>query len=283
MIVWWNGVFCPVESVKISPLDRGFLYGDGLFETIRLQDGVPLRLSEHLDRLKRGLYYFKLGKIINFFEYDRVVEIISGLYRANPFRENVARLKIVVTRGKDPSIGLPEVELEDVTIIFTITPYTPPSDEEYQRGWRVTVIPGCYSPPLGAHKTLNYLFYLWTKEYSLRKGFREAVFEDTEGRIVETSTASIAVFVDGVWVFPFSPWKLRGVTERVVEELLIKSGASVASREISRSEIMRAHTLWLMNSLMGVMPVSEIDGRVMPDTMSEYAMEFRKRLFSNSP
>lgn len=281
MIVWWNGTLCSLESVRISPLDRGFLYGDGLFETIRLQKGKPLYLPEHLERLRKSLEYFRFVNVEKFFEEDRVNEIISDLYRANPGIGDVARLKIIVTRGENPSIGLPEVSINvaHVTILFIVTSYQPPSDEMYRKGWSIELLPGCYSPPLGSYKTLNYLFYLWAKEHAHQNGFQDAVFEDSQNRIVEASTASIALFIDGRWVFPSSPWKLNGVTERIVGRILEEEGEIVTSQEITKSDLFKAQSVWLMNSLIGVMPVSRVNDCIVPETKSEYAFHLRNKLF----
>ncbi|MCX7822745.1 MAG: aminotransferase class IV [Syntrophobacterales bacterium] len=278
MIVWWNGSLCPLESVRISPLDRGFLYGDGLFETIRLQYGKPLWLSEHLERLRKSLSYFNFGKVSMFFEEDRTREIISDLYEANPHLGSVARLKIIVTRGEISSLGLPEPR--DVTIIFMATPYDPPSEEDYKKGWPVEVLPGRYSPPLGRHKSLNYLFYLLAKEHALQRGFKEAIIEDTEARIIEASTANVVIFIDGRWIFPSAPWKLEGITERIVERFIRSDGEEVISCKVTKNDIFKAQSIWLVNSLIGVMPVSRVDDYIVPEMKNDYAYKIRERLFS---
>jgi len=285
-IVWWNGTFCPIESVRISPFDRGFLYGDGLFETIRLQKGKPLWLEEHLDRLKRSLSFFNMEDVGEFFDRIKVGEIIDGLYRKNPHLGDVARLKIIVTRGTEPSLGLPELKYVDKTlrhgptIIFMATPYTPPSEEDYNHGWTAKILDGRYSPPLGAHKSLNYLFFLWAKEQAKQGGFHEAIIEDLNGYIAEASTASLLVFINGFWVFPQSQWKLSGVTEGIIARFLENDGKKTEIRPVYRWELLQADVVWLLNSMMGVMPICRINNHVMPDRMSKYASELRQKLFS---
>ncbi|MEJ5299548.1 MAG: aminotransferase class IV [Thermodesulforhabdaceae bacterium] len=291
--VWWNGSLCPVDSVKISPLDRGFLYGDGLFETIRLQNGKPLWLSEHLERLRRGLLFLNMGSVVEFFTISRTSEIIDELYRSNPHLGKIARLKIIVTRGTVSSLGLPEPafkgdfteqssEKSVPTVLFMVTPYVPPSDEDYNKGWTAVILKEPYAPPMGTHKTLNYLFFLWAKEQAKREGFHEAIIEDIDGHIAEASTASLAVLLNGVWVFPQSRWKLAGVTERLVLRLLKDNDESVESRALFKEELFQADAVWLLNSMIGIMPVRQIDNRVVPETMAEYASELRQRLFTRS-
>lgn len=287
MIVWWNGALTPIEAVRISPLDRGFIYGDGVFETIRIQDGKPLWLSEHLERFKRSLKLLNFGSTADFFEEERVRRIIHDLLKANPAMGNVTRLKIIVTRGENSLIGLPAVDVDfgqgfsssSPTVLFTVTSYQPPSEDAYRRGWAVELIAGHYSPPLGRHKTLNYLFYLWLKEEARKKGFQEAIFEDCEGRIVEASTASLAVLIDGVWVFPVSYWKLDGITEKIVSRLLQEMNESVAFKELRAEDLVRARAMWLLNSMIGVMPVNKINERYLPERMESLAAKIREGLF----
>jgi branched-subunit amino acid aminotransferase/4-amino-4-deoxychorismate lyase len=285
-IVWWNGTFCPIESVRISPLDRGFLYGDGLFETIRLQKGKPLWLSEHLDRLKKSLSFFNIKSVGEFFDMEKAGEIIDELCRKNPHLGEVARLKIIVTRGTNPTLGLPELRFVDntlrhgPTVLFMATPYTPPSEADYNRGWTAKILHGRYSPPLGAHKTLNYLFFLWAKEQARSDGFHEAIIEDLNGHIAEASTASLLVFINGVWIFPQSQWKLPGVTEGIIARFLEEDGEKTEIRPVYKWGLLQADVVWLLNSMVGIMPVCRIDDHVMPNLMAKYASELRKRLFS---
>lgn len=290
MIVWWNGTLVPIDSVRISPFDRGFLYGDGVFETIRIQNGEPLWLSEHLDRLKGSLTHLNFGSVPEFFEEEGVRRIIHELVRANPGLGNVARLKIIVTRGNDPLIALPKVNVDprdgfsygSPTMLFMATPYQPPSEEAYREGWAVELVSGRYSPPLGRHKTLNYLFYLWLREEARRNGFQEAIFEDCEGRVVEAATASLVVLIEGVWVFPVSPWKLGGVTEAIVARILQESGEQVMFKPITRKDLIGAHAVWLLNSLIGIMPISRLNEHSLRETMSLYASQLRKQIIQSN-
>jgi branched-subunit amino acid aminotransferase/4-amino-4-deoxychorismate lyase len=160
------------------------------------------------------------------------------------------------------------------------TPYTPPSEADYNRGWTAKILDGRYSPPLGAHKTLNYLFFLWAKEQARSDGFHEAIIEDLNGHIAEASTASLLVFINGVWIFPQSQWKLPGVTEGIIARFLEEDGEKTEIRPVYKWELLQADVVWLLNSMVGIMPVCRIDDHVMPNLMAKYASELRKRLFS---
>ncbi len=293
MIVWWNGRYCALEDVSIHPFDRGFLFGDGLFETVRLHHGVPLWLSAHLRRLREGLRHFNLGELSDFFSNEgEIRHIISGLVSHNPSLGNVARLKIIVTRGQAPSLGLPTPEVPHYsrgkamgtatpTILLFALPYTPPSEELYRNGVRLYRLPGRYAPPLGRYKTLNYLFFLWAKEEAVQHGADEAVIEDVHGSIAEASTASLAAFLEGKWIFPESPWKLWGTTEEILSPILLRAGYALCRRPLTYHEMRSCDAIWLLNSLLGIMPVAQLDDHPLPTTMADEAARLRQQLFAS--
>ena len=118
--IWLNGHFTPLDEARISPLDRGFLYGDGLFETIRAEKGKILYLRMHLDRLGASLSELRIA-------IDPMPDwspILNRLLRENGLAPGIAAIKIIVTRGISPSLGLPAPEKPTVCVIAG--PYDPP-------------------------------------------------------------------------------------------------------------------------------------------------------------
>ncbi len=282
MIVWLNGEFIPQERASISIFDRGLLFGDGLFETIRMEKEKPLWIREHLGRLKKGLKFLKMEKICKFFDnLPSIIEIIEKLYVLNRERiGNLGRLKILVTRGRAKVLGLPAVENPaEASIAFILDPYSPPGDEEYEKGWHTYIVNKKFGTPLASFKSLNYLFYLWAREEAKKHKAQEAIIKDLYGNIAEASSASLIAYDGNIWITFKSPYRLSGITEKKLIKLLKNTGERVLALEVKPAQLRKCKSLWLLNSLIGIMPVRSVNG-IPFDPLSEKASDFRKLIFS---
>jgi branched-chain amino acid aminotransferase len=272
-VVWLNGGFLPIHLAAISPVDRGFLYGDGVFETIRAETGCVLYLAEHLQRLQRSLTELRI-------EVDFSPDwggVLRELLERNGLGDAIATVKIIITRGACSGLGLPFASLP--TICATAHKYVPPARVVYQRGWRLHVFNEGFSPPLAAHKTLNYLYFLCARQAALDVGADEALIMDPDGKITETSAGSILARTDGGWWTPASPFRLPGITLRAVTELLRDAGNEVRIRSITLNDLFSAQTVWVLNSLMGIMPVSQVGDRPVIAPAREEASRLRDLYF----
>jgi len=269
-VLWLNGAFVPVHEVRVSPMDRGFLYGDGLFETLRAQEGCVLYLAEHLDRLKDSLAAFRIGADLDV-DWS---EVLGELLARNGLEAGVAAVKIMVTRGEVAGLGLPQARA--ATVIASVREYHAP---DYSRGWRLHIMRDGYSPPLSPYKSLNYMYCMFARQAALDAGADEGVILDAKCQVAETATGSLLVGLDGMWVRPSSAYQLAGTTIGAAEGLLARSGEPVQARALSADVLLRAETVWVLNSLMGVMPVVEIDGRAVAEPRRDGAAALRRRLF----
>ena len=271
-ILWLNGRFTPIGMAAISPLDRGFLYGDGLFETIRALDGRVLHLEMHLERLYASLEVFRI-KLPDSPDWG---ELLGELLLRNGLDRGAAVLKIIVTRGIEPSLGLPTAQKP--TVCVTARAYDPPAPPLYEAGWKLHLYQS--GPhPLAPFKTLNYLHYLTARQAALDAGYDEAILVDGDGLVSETATGSILARSDGRWWTPQSALQLPGTTIRKVSEILWETGSEVERRPAGAENLLSAQTVWILNSLMGVMPVNRIDGRPVHHPAAEEAARMRELLF----
>ena len=256
--VWLNDGLIPISQARVSVNDRGFLYGDGLFETLRAEAGRVLFLPEHLERLEASARVFNLP-------FPGAVswqERLTALLAANGLNRGPARVKILLSRGEAPGVGLPPGPRP--TLVIWAQPYTPPSPEEYAAGWPVAVFPEGRTTFVGCHKSLNYLFYLAARQYALDRGAKEALILEADGLVSEGAATSLVYLHQGRYCTPASASALPGVTLMVLGRRLGARGLTLKARRTTVAQLQAADGLWLANSLLGLMPVAAIDGKPMP-------------------
>ncbi len=275
-VIWANGAFTTLEGCRLSPLDRGLLYGDGLFETLRAEKGRILFLQRHVERLLRSMAALRLG--------DRSLPdwegVLPELLERNGLGQEPAAIKIVVTRGMSEGLGIPTTPSPSVFV--TCRRYTPPSPRAYAEGWRLRIHHEGFSPPLAGHKSLNYLFHLTARQAALDNGADEAVILDPFGAVSETAAGSLLLRAGGKWWTPASPCQLPGITLQVACEHMARMGARVEGREVSVADLETAETIHVLNSLMLVMDVRSLDGRPLRHPDPGHASLLRESLLEGS-
>lgn len=286
-LVWWNGRYERMTRVRIHPLDRGFQFGDGVFETIRVQKGRPIFLQDHLERLTLSLKALGFALRHEYFpwvnegdervETKSVEEIINHLIEVNSLIGCICRVKVLISRGVVEGLSLPEPTRP--TVLIMAFQYRPPEPEIYDHGWHVITVKDIFTPHLARYKVTSYLGYLVAKNCALKKGSAEALLIDRSGNISEGASSSILVCKDGRWVEPLTEWKLPGVTIRQVARILSTMGHEVTSQPVGVSDLYECETIWLMNSMVGIMPVCTIDQQRVPDLKKDLAASIRKTMF----
>jgi len=256
--VWLNEELIPLDQAAVSVNDRGFLYGDGFFETLRAEEGRILFLPEHLARLRASAQAFGIP-FPKKFSWERR---LSRVLAANGLERGLARVKILLTRGEAKGLGLPQETWP--TLVIWAQPYTPPGPEEYARGWPLATFPERRTTFIGRHKSLNYLFYLAARQYTLERGAKEALILEADGLVSEGAATSLIYAQDGIFSTPQAPSALPGVTIEVLGRALARRGLSLTAVPTTLAQLFQADGLWLANSLMGLMPVSSLDGRPLP-------------------
>ncbi|MDD5451698.1 MAG: aminotransferase class IV [Desulfovibrionales bacterium] len=256
-----NGDIIDGRKACLSAFDRGFLYGDGFFETMRAEKGRVLSLEAHLERLYQSCKFFNIG--LQAMEQSEWTDKINLLIEKNNLRETVAAVKIVVTRGPDkPQLGLPKEKAS--TVIIYAREYVPPAPEKYNKGLLVNVFPCPRHYFLADHKSLNYLFYLAAREWAQKKGADEAIVLNVDGTVSEGATTNIFYVKEGSIIRPESPHYLRGVMEGQVINFLKKRRREIITMPTTVSMLLEAEEVFLTNSLIGIIPVAKIGETALP-------------------
>ena len=264
-LVWLNDDLLPLSQARVSVDDRGFLYGDGFFETLRAEDGRVLFLDEHLSRLRASAQAFRLSFPADLPWEKRLQELLA----ANGLLTGLAAVKILLTRGEAPGLGLPAAW--SPTLVIYARPYLPPSPEEYATGWPVVVFPERRTTFIGRHKSLNYLFYLAARQYALDQGAREALILEADGSVSEGAATSLVLAMKERLFLPAAASALPGVTVAVLARSLKRRGKNLEQTPRSLSEVEQADGLGLAHSLMGLMPVSALAGKPVPLASETFA------------
>lgn len=256
--VWLNDNLVPLEQAAVSVNDRGFQYGDGFFETLRAEEGRPQFLEAHLLRLKASAQAFRLP-----FPEDVSWEARLGeLLRANGLTQGLARVRVQLTRGLAPGLGLPKGGRP--TLVIRAWRYDPPAPEEYAGGWPVVVFPERRTTFLGRHKSLNYLFYLAARQYALDRGAKEALVLEADGAVSEGAATSLIYLHRGKLWTPDAASALPGVTVGLLALGLARLKVPLQEKRTPLSRLAGAAGVWLANSLLGLMPVAAINGKPVP-------------------
>ena len=245
-LAWHDGRLLSEAEVAISYGDAGFLFGDGLFETLRVDDGAARDVEAHLDRLLAGLS--RIGLPI---PEDRaaLAAAIAAVAAAAP--HPTARLRLTVTRGTASS---------SPTRLITAAPYEPPSEEMYRDGVPARLLrgPAVLSQGLLAGlKSLSYQAHRLALRTAEANGAWEVLLLNEHGRLVEGSRTNVALVLDGT---AFTPPESEGCLPGTVRRRLLERGA-LQERILTVDDLARAETVLLMNSLIGVLPVGSLDDR----------------------
>lgn len=242
-LVMLNGRLLPAGDARISPLGDGFMYGLGLFETIRVLGGRLAFFPEHIDRLRHGAAELGLRAALSLHELRaRCGQCIA----AN--RLDDAALKLVVFQDAD---GPGEL------IVPRVAAYSP---EQYARGFRLQAVheAGC-DPALVRHKTLNYLRCIQAKRAAERAGFDEALFVDANGALREGAISNIFVVKSGT---VHTPSLAQGVLPGIARAAVLRlERGNIHEGPIATAQLFAADEVFVTNSLMGVMPVARVDQR----------------------
>ncbi len=258
---WINGKFFDSDKAKISVFDRGFMYGDGVFETMRSYAGIIFKLDAHLDRLLRSLEILKIRH-----DYSKNY-LKNALYKSLQLNKLAsAYIKLTITRG----VGRFGISYEDSfvpNLVIVAKEFEGYPDWMFGRGISAKVIAHTNDQStLSKIKTLNYLPYILARFDAQGKGFDEAILINTKGHITEGATSNIFLVKRNSIVTPsLDSGILPGVTRSVIIDMAKRLKISVKERPISHQELLNADEVFLTNSLAEVLPVTRVDSKMVGD------------------
>lgn len=257
MIVFLNGQFIPAEEAKVSIFDRSFLYGDGLFETLRVYQGQPFRWVQHWKRLEQGA---KLLRIQLPFSSREMQGISRLLVEKNQMPESI--LRINVSRGVG-NRGYSIKGAANPLFIMTVHPAVAVDAENVPA---VSVITSSLrvikNDPLAAIKSCNKLVQIIARAEAEQKGAAEALLLNDDGEVAETTAANV-FWIEGrkVHTPPIDTGLLPGVTRSLVIELCRKRKLPFAEKSITPDKLRKTDGVFLTLSTAEILEVSSLDGK----------------------
>ncbi|AIJ05794.1 branched-chain amino acid aminotransferase [Methanocaldococcus bathoardescens] len=257
MKIYLNGKFVDEEDAKVSVFDHGLLYGDGVFEGIRAYDGVVFMLKEHIDRLYDSAKSLCIDIPLT---KEEMIDVVLETLRVNNLRD--AYIRLVVTRGVG-DLGLDPRKCKEPTIFCIAIPMPPLLGEDGIRVITVSVrrLPVDVLNP--AVKSLNYLNSILAKIQANYAGVDEAFLLDDKGFVVEGTGDNIFVVKNGVLKTPpVYASILKGITRDVVIKLAKEEGIEVVEEPLTLHDLYTADELFITGTAAEIVPVFEIDGRV---------------------
>jgi branched-chain amino acid aminotransferase len=257
--VYINGKLYDKADAKISVYDHGLLYGDGVFEGIRIYDGKIFRLKEHVDRLFESARAIKLEIPLS---PPQMMEAIQSTVTANAKKNGYIRP--IVTRGAG-TLGLDPRKTTDPQVIVIVDDISLYPPELYENGLELATVSTIRNHPNAVNpriKSLNYLNNILAKIESIQAGCLEALMLNHKGEVAECSGDNIFLVKHGVLrTPPTDSGILEGVTRKAVIEVARKAGIQVHELSITRHDVYIADECFLTGTAAEVIPVVKCDGR----------------------
>lgn len=263
LLIWLDGKLVPESEAKISVFDHGLLYGDGVFEGIRIYNGRVFRLTEHLNRLFDCAKAICLTVPLSWQEMEKaVLETVA----ANQLRDGYIRL--VITRGTGP-LGLNPYQCPKASVFIIASTITLYPQERYDKGLSLITC-GTRRPNSAALspqvKSLNYLNNIMAKIECLQAGCDEGIMLNDQGYVAECTGDNVFIVKNGrVTTPPVSAGALDGITRGAVMELLAEMGMPCSEAVMTRFDIYTAEECFLTGSAAEVIAAVQYDRRPIGD------------------
>ncbi|MDT8404378.1 D-amino acid aminotransferase [Sulfuriflexus sp.] len=254
-IVYLNGEYLPAEEAKVSVLDRGFVFADGVYEVIPAYGGHLLRLEQHLQRLDDSLEGIRLARPL---DHGQWAEVLAELIRRNRDNQNDLSIYLQVTRGVARRDHVfPETIKQ--TVFAMATPMAPVPAEQLENGvaaithddirWRYCHI-----------KSIALLPNILMRQVAREAGAAEAILHRAE-QVTEGAASNVFIVHDGHILTPRKDeCLLPGVTRDLVLEIAADAGLDCEEADISMSMLREATEIWVTSSTREILPVTRLDG-----------------------
>ena len=260
MKIFIDGKYYDERTAKVSVFDHGLLYGDGIFEGIRIYNGRVFKLKEHIDRL---FYSAKAILLEVPMTHVSLMKATLDTCRTNKLREGYIRL--IVTRGVG-TLGLNPRSCKNPSVIIIADKIQVYPTELYAKGMDIVTVPtvrNLHSAVNPAIKSLNYLNNILAKIEANNAGVEEAVMLNAEGFVSECTADNLFIIKNGeVLTPPNSAGALYGITRQTVIDLAEAAGLKVSEPNLTRYDLFNADECFLTGTGAEIMPVVKIDGRV---------------------
>jgi D-alanine transaminase len=253
-IAHFNGQLVPLDEIRISPLDRGFIFGDGVYEVIPVYDGAPLRAREHFERLQRSMDEIRLR---NPHTTDEWIALVDGLLEHHPGDQSVY---IQVTRGAPQKRDHVIPKDLQPTVFMMCYPLASPSVEQVENG--VACVTARDFRWEKCHiKSTSLLGNVLARQLSADVGATETILL-RNGMVTEASASNVFVVKDGVVAAPpRDNLILLGITYDLLVRLAEEGHIELEIRPVAEAELRGADEIWLSSSTKEVLAVTSLDGK----------------------
>lgn len=251
--VFLNDKLVDADKACISVKDGGFLYGAGLFETMRGCNGIVFSFVDHLDRL-----FFSAKALSIEHNYDRkfVTDAVYSVLKANKLTD--ARLRLTLTTGPMAESD----EKRHATLLIVATKLQPYPAEYYKNGVLVVLCPYRQNPfePIYRHKTTNYFSRMIALKLAHQKGAAEALWFTVDNRLAEGCISNVFL-VKGSTLFtpPIETPVLAGVARKTVCQIALRNSIKFVEKDLSIDDLLSADEIFLTNVIMQVMPAVAVE------------------------
>lgn len=251
VIAWINGCFVPQGLARVPAGIPGFLYGAGLFETIRVDAGIPLRLPEHIRRLEQSWGAVFGGPLPDICWQSIIKQLISQ----NGFEQKICAVKLVAAKDDRPG--------RHVFAAAFIRTYVHRLELLGKKGLDLVSFPHARHSFLADHKSMNYLFYDLARAFALDHGADESLILNSDRTVSETNTCNILALDGKNMVIPASSHVLDGITLQCVIQIMAKKGFTVSRVALDVERFCTLPYVFVTNALMGMVPVRRIDNTIL--------------------
>ncbi len=258
--VFLNDKLVDSDKACISVSDSGFLYGAGLFETMRSHNGVVFALTDHMDRLFTCADVLSIN---NPYEQEYITEAINKVLAANKLTD--ARLRLTLTNG-------PMSESEEQrksTLLITATKFQSYPPEYYKKGVLVVLCPFKQNPidPASGRKTTSYFSRMIALNLAHQKRAAEAIWFTLDNRLAEGCISNVFLVKDSVlYTPPINTPVLPGVARKTVCLLALQNSIKLTEKDLTIDDLLGADEIFLTNVIMQVMPITKVENHTVGDS-----------------
>jgi len=257
--VFLNDKLVDIDKACISVSDSGFLYGAGLFETMRSHNGVVFALTDHLDRLFTTADILSIN---NPYEREYIAGAIDKVLAANKLTD--ARLRLTLTNGP---MGESE-EQRKSTLLITATKFQPYPPEYYKKGVLVVLCPFKQNPidPASGRKTTSYFSRMIALNLAHQKRAAESIWFTLDNRLAEGCISNVFLVKDSVlYTPPINTPVLPGVARKTVCMLALQNSIELTEKDLTIDDLLGADEIFLTNVIMQVMPITKVENHTVGD------------------
>lgn len=255
-----NGKITPKEDAKISIFDRGFLFGDSIYEVTYTTERAILFVNEHLDRLYQSANLIQMN--MNLSREKIIKEVLKTLKAANI---DNAYIRIIVTRGES-EISLDPTQTEQNNFIIIVKPRPIYSDELYSKGISLKIVSVLRNDAKAINpsaKSGNYLNNIMALKEAKDYGYDDALMMNKEDYLTEGTTFNIWMIKDNcLYTPPVESGLLEGITREKVINLCNDNKLALELKNITEHEILSADEVFITSSTRGIMPVFKINDKI---------------------